>query len=159
MFFAVNWSVPFFFVTYFASRCIHLPPFRFCSITATTTGTKGTHSGWAAWPLFVIPKLLCCASAQARWNLHPYLIFTYELMIPLWADCGLPNTLGGAARRWWIVLVGYWLWWLIQYDTWLRNLIAASSWMGHKPTEPYWPWVKWKKKSLTPTTWPILPLK
>lgn len=60
-------------------------------------------------------------------------------------------------QRWCIVLVGYWSWWLTQHDTWFHSLIAAPSWIGHKPTEPYWPWVK--KKGPHPSTWPILSLE
>lgn len=64
----------------------------------TTILTTGVCSVWATWPLFVIPKLLRSQSVQARWNLHHFLIFTYELMIPPWAHCGLPNTLHGATK-------------------------------------------------------------
>lgn len=45
-------------------------------------------------------------------------------------------------QRWCIVLVGYRRWWLTQYDTWFHSLIAALGWIGHKPTEPSWPWGK-----------------
>lgn len=108
----------------------------------TTTVTKGICSGWAIWPLFAIPKPLRSQYMQARWNLHPFLIFTYELMIPpvgwLWPS----KYSTWCDQRWCIVLVGYWRWWLTQYDTWFHSLIAAPSWIGHKPTETYWPW--WK---------------
>lgn len=130
---------------------VSAPATAFCSpviMQDHNNNSNQRHLQWgqAIWPLFVIPELLRSRSTQARWNLHPFLIFTYELNIPLWADCGLPNTLHGAKRRWCIVLVGYWSWWLTQYDTSFHRLIAAPSWIGHKPTETYWPWWKAKKK-------------
>lgn len=116
------------------------------SCTIITAVTTDIRSGWAVWPLFVIPKPQSSQSMQARWNLQPFLIFTCELMIPLW-----PSKFSTWCNRGWcIVLVGNWSWWLTQCDTWFHSLIAAPSWIGHKPTETYWPWWKWKKGPMPP---------
>lgn len=107
---------------------------------------------WLYDPCLSFSKLPCSQSMPARWNLHPFLIlFTYELMIPLWAHCGHPNTLLGATvGDVCMILVGKWNWWLTQCETWFHSLIAAPSWIGHKPTETYWPWWKNEKKKRAP---------